>query len=208
MGMRWPAVVVLACCAASASADDGADSILVGGRILTVDAGDRVVEALAIKDGRILATGTRDEIERARRTRHRAHRPRGPHATPGLIDAHAHFSTGGLLRLTNVDLSFPQVKAIADIARLAAGRAAGRGCRRLGPRAAAGTRASSPNGACSRAADLDPVTGGHPVWLVQTSGHYGVANPRRSRSRASRAGRPTRPAAASTATPTATRRAS
>jgi hypothetical protein len=173
--MRWPAVVVLACCAASASADDGADSILVGGRILTVDAGDRVVEALAIKDGRILATGTRAEIERLARPGTLRIDLAGRSATPGLIDAHAHFSTGGLLRLTNVDLSFPQVKAIADIARLAAGRAEGAadGAWVLGRGWDEGKLAER---RLPRAADLDPVTGGHPAWLVQTSGHYGVAN--------------------------------
>ena len=36
--------------------------IFVGGPILTVDPEDRVVEALAVQDGRILATGSRQQI--------------------------------------------------------------------------------------------------------------------------------------------------
>ena len=41
-----------------------ADRILTGGRILTVDPEDRVAEALAIRNGRIVAVGTTAEIER------------------------------------------------------------------------------------------------------------------------------------------------
>ena len=43
--------------------DEIADRILTGGRILTVDSEDRVVEAIAIRKGRILATGTTAEID-------------------------------------------------------------------------------------------------------------------------------------------------
>ena len=64
MGFRWRAATSLGCFAALAAAEEPADTILVGGRVLTVDAGDRVVEALAIRDGRILAVGTTAEIER------------------------------------------------------------------------------------------------------------------------------------------------
>jgi len=35
--------------------------------------------------------------------------------TPGLLDAHAHFSGGGGDRLFVVDLSYPNVKSIADV---------------------------------------------------------------------------------------------
>jgi ABC-type Mn2+/Zn2+ transport system ATPase subunit len=40
------------------------DLILHGGRVYTVDANDRVVEALAIRGGRIVAVGGTDEILR------------------------------------------------------------------------------------------------------------------------------------------------
>ena len=41
-----------------------ADTILLDGKIVTLDALERVVEALAVRDGRILATGTSAEIEK------------------------------------------------------------------------------------------------------------------------------------------------
>jgi predicted amidohydrolase YtcJ len=64
-------VVTLTACAAPANGQDSkaapvadepvADTVLVDGRILTVDANDGIVEAVAIRDGHILATGsTRD----------------------------------------------------------------------------------------------------------------------------------------------------
>jgi len=175
MGWRWPAVIVLGCCAASAGADGRADIILVGGRVLTVDAQDRIVEAIAIGDGRILAVGTTAEITRLAGPGTERIDLAGRAVTPGLIDAHAHFASGGLYRLTNLDLSYPQVKSIADAVRLVGERAAATpaGAWILGRGWDEGKLTDLRH---LHATDLDPVTGDHPAWLVQTSGHYGVAN--------------------------------
>jgi predicted amidohydrolase YtcJ len=175
MGLRWIAAFVWVCAGFSARADGPADRILVNGRILTVDAQDRVAEAIAIRGGRILAVGTTAEIERLAGPATDRIDLGGRAATPGLIDAHVHFSSGGLLRLTHVDLSFPQVKNVADIARLVGERA------RAAPAGEwIGGRGWDEGKLAERrlvvAADLDPVTAGRPAWLVQTSGHYGVAN--------------------------------
>ena len=175
MGQRLSAAIVIGGLCLPAWADETADRILVNGRILTVDAQDRVAEAIAIRDGRILAVGTTAEIERLAGPATDRIDLGGRAATPGLIDAHVHFASGGLQRLLRMDLSYPQVKSVADVVRLTGERAQataagdwvlGRGWdegkfteRRL-----------------LRAADIDAVTGDHPAWLVQTSGHYGVAN--------------------------------
>lgn len=152
-----------------------ADRILTGGRILTVDPEDRVAEALAIRNGRIVAVGTTAEIERLAGPATERIDLRGRTATPGLIDAHLHFTQGGLLRLTHLELSYPQVKSIADVAKAVEGRSTtvkpgewilGRGWDegKLTERRLIVT------------SDLDPLTAGHPAWLVHTTGHYGVAN--------------------------------
>ncbi len=176
MKTRLFALCLLGLVVLPASAEDAsADRILTGGRILTVDSEDRVVEALAIRKGRILATGTTAEIERLAGPATQRIDLRGRTATPGLIDAHLHFSQGGLLRLTNIDLSYPGVKRIADVVSAVRERSAtakagewilGRGWdegkfteRRL-----------------ISAADIDAAAGDHPAWLVNTTGHYGVAN--------------------------------
>jgi predicted amidohydrolase YtcJ len=162
--------------AGPALADGGeADRILVGGRILTVDAGDRIAEALAIRDGRIVAVGSTAEIERLAGPATERIDLRGRAATPGLIDAHAHFSQGGLLRLTNLDLSYPQVKSIADVTARVAARAASakRGEWILGRGWDEGKFAERRTVV---AADIDRASQGRPAWLVNTTGHYGVAN--------------------------------
>ena len=99
----------------------------------------------------------------------------GRTVTPGLLDAHAHFSPSQFNRPDILDLSYPHMKSIKDVQEAIARRAKevpaggwiqGRGWdegkfteRRL-----------------ITAQDLDPVTSDHPVWLSHTTGHYGVAN--------------------------------
>ena len=53
--------LVICLVAACASAQD---TVLLGGKIVTMDPGERIVEALAIRGGRVLAVGTNAEIER------------------------------------------------------------------------------------------------------------------------------------------------
>ena len=101
-----------------------ADRVLVNGNILTVDAQDSVAEAIAIRDGRIVAVGTDAEIEALAGPDTERIDLAGLTVTPGLLDAHLHLSSGGLLRLTQADLSFPVVKSIADITGLVAERRA------------------------------------------------------------------------------------
>ncbi len=154
---------------------DAADRILVGGRILTVDDGDRIAEAVAIRGGRIVAVGTNAEIERFVGPRTERIELRGRTATPGLLDSHVHFSQGGLLRLTNIDLSFPLVRSIGDaVGRVVERRATAQPGEWLLGRGWDEGKLSEQR--YIYASDLDPVSGDQPVWLVHTTGHYGVAN--------------------------------
>ena len=72
-----------------------ADLALVHGKIITVDAGDRITQAVAIAGDRIMAVGTDDEIARLIGPRTKRIDLHGLTVTPGLLDAHAHFSSGG-----------------------------------------------------------------------------------------------------------------
>ena len=150
-----------------------ADLVLLHGRVLTVDASDSVAEALAVRDGRIVAVGPDVTI--------RAYVGRGTQvidlhgrtATPGLIDTHAHVLEGGLAELYDVELS--HVRSIAEIVRLVAARV-----RTLKPGEwVKGSGWDEGKLAESRyvlARDLDAVSPANPVWLAHTTGHYGVAN--------------------------------
>ena len=71
---------------------DAADAIYTGGDIVTVNDKQPTAEALAIKGGKILAVGTRAEVEKA----HKGVATRiidlgGRALLPGFLDAHSHY---------------------------------------------------------------------------------------------------------------------
>ena len=68
------------------------DTVVTNGKILTVDSDFRVVEALAINDGRIVARGTRAEMARYAGPNTKVIDVKGATVIPGLIDNHFHFT--------------------------------------------------------------------------------------------------------------------
>src|SRR5262252_9456678 len=169
------AVLVFAVVSTNAAAQARADLLLVNGRVLTVDSADRVAQAVGIAGNRIVVVGTTAEVERAAAPNARRIDLGGRTVTPGLLDAHAHFSGGGADRLYVLDLSYPNVKTIADVAAAV--------------RAKAGTTASGAwiqgrgwdegklvERRVITAKDLDAASPDNPVLLTQTTGHYVVAN--------------------------------
>lgn len=70
-----------------------ADQIIVNATVLTVDEHDRVAEALAIADGRILAVGTRAQIEALATDATVVTDAGGATIAPGFIDPHSHVTT-------------------------------------------------------------------------------------------------------------------
>lgn len=77
--------------AGSVAGDAAPDQILINGRILTVDARFSTAEALAIKDGRILATGSTSTISALAGAATTITDLAGRTVVPGLIDNHNHF---------------------------------------------------------------------------------------------------------------------
>ena len=69
------------------------DLILIEGKIVTVDDEDSLVEAVAIKNGKIVATGTSDEISNLAGSKTRIVDLEGKTAMPGIIDSHTHPSS-------------------------------------------------------------------------------------------------------------------
>ena len=96
----------------AASAAD-ADLILHNGKIVTVDPAFHVVEAVAVKGGRITAAGASDSVLRAERTpRTRVVDLAGKTVLPGLIDAHVHALEAGL---SEFHTRLPRLDSIASI---------------------------------------------------------------------------------------------
>jgi len=155
--------------------NSSADLVLIHGHILTVDAKDAVAQAIAIRHGVIVKVGSDAEVlEFAGKGRgFRIIDLQGHTATPGLIDTHAHIAEGGVNELYRVQLS--DVDSIHDIFDRVKAKIA---------EAKPGewvTGAGWDEGKLAEhryvtTADLDAVAPNNPVWLVHTTGHYGVAN--------------------------------
>lgn len=92
--------------------DASPDLILHGGRIYTVDPHDRVVEAVAIRDGRFVAVGGTDEVRALAGPRTRQVALGGRAVVPGFIDGHPHMD---LVGLGLIRPSFEKVRSIEEI---------------------------------------------------------------------------------------------
>ncbi|HEX9199475.1 MAG TPA: amidohydrolase family protein, partial [Acidobacteriaceae bacterium] len=99
---------------AAQSSAKSADLILRHGIILTVDAEDHVAEALAIRDGRIIAVGTDAQVSHLAGPKTKVVDLAGQTVTPGLIDTHAHVLSSGVDEMLKVDLT--QVTTLSELA--------------------------------------------------------------------------------------------
>jgi len=161
------------CLSAFSSQDQVPDLILFQGKVITVDAKDSVAEAIAIRNGKIVKVGSNGEILRMATHITKVIDLHGATVTPGLIDSHGHFADGGIQEIYHVDLR--SVTTIAEAVALVAKKIATLkpGEWLEGDGWDEGKLAES---RYIRAADLDPVSPDNPVWLLHTTGHYGVAN--------------------------------
>jgi len=88
---------------AVAASAQPADTLLVNGKILTVDRAFSTREAMAIRDGRIVALGGNPEIRRLAGPQTRVIDLEGRTAIPGLIDSHLHAIRAALSFSTEVN---------------------------------------------------------------------------------------------------------
>jgi predicted amidohydrolase YtcJ len=149
------------------------DTILINGKILTVDAKDSIVEAVAVAQGKIVAVGSSVDIQRRAGPATRVIDLHGLTATPGLIDTHGHFAASGVDELYSVVLN--DVQKVSDVVAKIREKAA-----TLKPGewlvGAGWDEGKLAEHRYLLSSDLDPVTPNNPVWLMHTTGHYGVAN--------------------------------
>jgi len=155
-----------------------ADLVLSNGKIVTVDEGESIAEAVAVKFGRILAVGSNDEIERLVGDGTEVIDLGGRTVIPGLIDSHCHMASSGKLRMLTVDLSEEAgVKSIADIqARIAErARATPRGQWIIGMQEDDAKLAEKRH---PTRWELDEATRDHPVFISTVGGHFYMVNSR------------------------------
>lgn len=150
-----------------------ADEILIGGDILTLDAGQPRATAMALKGGRILALGSDSDIHALAGQGTKVTRLHGRFLMPGLIESHTHALWGACRDLFDVFVGYgatmPEllkaVKARAD-SLPACGLVQG------GPwrHDIRGDMGPLPR------ATLDAVSDAHPIVLLDTSQHIAWAN--------------------------------
>ncbi|TKB21132.1 MAG: amidohydrolase [Mesorhizobium sp.] len=85
-------------------ADGGADLMVVNGRVLTMDDDNPAAEAIAVKDGVIVAIGSRASIETLKGQATKVIDAQGGSVLPGFIEAHMHLF-GGAAELDNLHLA-------------------------------------------------------------------------------------------------------
>ena len=154
-----------------ASTSEAPDLIFVNGDIYTQATPARA-QAMAVRDGRIVAIGSSEAISKLKGSRTQVVDLGGHFVMPGFNDAHVHLSSAGFLQL-NVDLI--GVQSIEQMQQRIAARVktaspgewiVGRGWdHTLWPGQKLPTRQ-----------DIDPVTGDHPAIFIRVDGHIAVAN--------------------------------
>ena len=101
--MRALCLLVLAVSIAVPASAQAPDTILIGGKIVTLDSRSAVAMGLAVTDGRITATGSTDDVRKLAGPSTRVIDLRGRTVIPGLIDSHLHAIRAALSFSTEVN---------------------------------------------------------------------------------------------------------
>ena len=158
--------------------DNPADQVFINGTVYTVDEANPKVEAVAVKDGMILAVGTSAEIQAYVGEATEVIDLKGKTMTPGLIESHAHLMGIGYNKL-ELDLMYVKTydELVAKVAEAAAKAKPGDWITGRGwhqdkwiemPKE---TVQGFPTHR-----DLSAVTPDNPVYLAHASGHASFVN--------------------------------
>ena len=154
-----------------------ADLIVLGGKIATLDPAQPWAQALAIKDGRVLAVGAQEDIHAAHHgSSTRIVNLAGRTAMPGLHDAHNHHQIAGKGDLMEIEfLPTATFDEIVELVRAYALELPGDAWVVGGSWGSTLIAEMNEPGAKER---LDVAAGGRPVLLVDDSHHNKYANSR------------------------------
>ena len=168
------AIIISLCASLQAASppSNAADTIILNARIYTVNPQQPSAEALAISGEKILAVGTKNEIEKYRGASTRIIDAQGHLVLPGFVDCHIHFMDGSM-GLTRVDLN--DAKTVAEIQKRVKEYAESH----LQEPWITGMEWTYPTFGPSALPDkkiLDDVVPTRPVYLVAFDGHSSWAN--------------------------------
>lgn len=158
---------------------DTADTIYHGGDIVTVDDAQPTAEAVAVKDGRILAVGAESDVMAYRGEATRVVDLAGRTMTPAFTDPHGHFIFA-LQQVKQANLSSPPVGPVETIDDAIAALEAFKQEHQIADGEFLVGYGYDPNQLRERRdvtrEDLDPHFPDNPVILIHVSGHGAVLN--------------------------------
>ena len=119
--VSYLAAAALLCSSAAAAVAQTADTVLFNGKIVTVDKDFSVQQALAIGNGRIVATGTSAAMKKLGGDKAKLVDLGGRTVIPGLTDGHIHGIRAALTFGTEVNwIGVPTLKEALEKIRVAA----------------------------------------------------------------------------------------
>lgn len=175
------ALLGLMCTSQSVGAQDMAETIYLGGPILTINDDAPRAEAVAVKDGKIVSVGSLSDIMVLRGETTEIFDLDGRAMLPGFVDSHGHAVMGGLQALSANLLAAPDgdvtdIPSLQDTLRdwMAENAATVDKVQLIvgfGYDQSQLTELRHPT-----REDLDAVSTDVPIIIVHQSGHFGVAN--------------------------------
>jgi hypothetical protein len=186
MGVNWllallagTAIAVAVGCRGPAP-EMTADTIYTGGNIITINDAAPSAEALAVKDGTILAVGAKADVLKSKGAATRLVDLGGKTLVPGFVDGHSHFGGVGFQTVAANLLSPPDgpVKDIAELQQVM------RDYMAASPLVKSRGVVIGMNYDDSQLVerrhptrqDLDAISTELPVMVIHQSGHFGVLN--------------------------------
>ena len=155
-----------------------ADTLYVNGTILSMDAMGTQLEAVGVRDGRIVATGDAAAVAAKLHAGYGRIDLHGGTMLPGFYAAHDHFPEAGDNELYQVDLNSPPLgkihnmdELVVALKRKADTTPEGQWVLGWGYDDTLLEESRHPT-----RADLDRVSTRHPIWITHVSGHLGAAN--------------------------------
>lgn len=158
-----------------------ADFAITNAKVITVDSQFSIKEAIAVKNGEILAVGANEDINPFITHDTRVLNVKGKTILPGINDSHLHAPFFGATRPPlSLDLSYPTIKSIHDIVEMLKRKVAEtepvEWIRGFGWDQGSLEDCKKDPGRLPRKYDIDPVSPENPVIFTDFSGHTQLVN--------------------------------
>ena len=149
------------------------DTVFRNGTIYPMSGNANKVEALAVRNGKILATGSVDQVMSLTKNKPTIVNLEGRTVFPGFIDPHNHVVLSSLFDQLLTNVGFSKYKSKADVAAFMKATAAKTPA---GQWLAFGFYDNLLQGGDWSMAELNNVSTSHPIFVFYVNGHVGAAN--------------------------------